>query len=158
MHAQSLSREDPLKEEMATHPSIFKKFNFNWRMIALQYWFDFCHTSTWVNHRYTYVPSLPPPTLSHPSRLLHPSIFAWKIPWTEEHKKKRRWKTESSVIPGSQRMSFTAEKSSSRTGNTFTNTKTKVNCWLKLCSSVISGRHSISELYCSSQRGLIHRG
>ena len=37
---------------------------------ALQYCFSFCHTSTWVNHRYTYVPSLlnfPPtfPYLSH---------------------------------------------------------------------------------------------
>ena len=26
--------------------------------IALQYCVDFCHTSTWINHRYTYVPSL----------------------------------------------------------------------------------------------------
>ena len=25
---------------------------------TLQYWFDFCHTSTWINHRCTYVPSL----------------------------------------------------------------------------------------------------
>ena len=22
---------------------------FNWLMIGLQYWFDFCHTSTWIN-------------------------------------------------------------------------------------------------------------
>ena len=33
----------------------------------------FCHTSTWISHRYTYVPSLlnplPPPTPPHPSRL-----------------------------------------------------------------------------------------
>ena len=28
---------------------------FNWRMIALQYWFDFCHTLTWITHRCTYV-------------------------------------------------------------------------------------------------------
>ena len=27
-------------------------------MIALQYWFDFCHISTWISHRCTYVPSL----------------------------------------------------------------------------------------------------
>ena len=39
-------------------------------LIALQYWFDFCHTSTWIGHRCIYVPSLPPPTFSHPSRLL----------------------------------------------------------------------------------------
>ena len=31
----------------------------------------FCHTSTWISHRYTYVPSLLnfPPTPPHPSRL-----------------------------------------------------------------------------------------
>ena len=37
---------------------IFLIFIFNWLMIALQYWFDFCHTLTWINHSYTYVPSL----------------------------------------------------------------------------------------------------
>ena len=26
-------------------------------MIALQYWFDFCHSSTWINYGYTYVPA-----------------------------------------------------------------------------------------------------
>ena len=31
---------------------------FNWRIIALQYWFHFCHTSTWISHRCTYGPSL----------------------------------------------------------------------------------------------------
>ena len=34
------------------------KFTFNWRIIALPYCcVSFCHTSTWINHRYTYVPS-----------------------------------------------------------------------------------------------------
>ena len=51
-----------------------KLFIFNWRMIALQYYVGFCHTSIWISHRYTYVPSLfyllPHPTPSHPSRLL----------------------------------------------------------------------------------------
>ena len=58
---------------------------FNWLMIGLQYWFDFCHTSTWVNHKCTFVPSLlnlpptsrpfPPPAHSHLSRLLQsPSL------------------------------------------------------------------------------------
>ena len=28
------------------------------RIIALKYCFDFSHTSTWISHRYTYVPSL----------------------------------------------------------------------------------------------------
>jgi len=42
-------------------------FFFNWRIIALQCSVGFCHTSTWINHRYTYAPSLLnlPPTLQH---------------------------------------------------------------------------------------------
>ena len=33
-------------------------FNFNWRIITLQYCDSFCHTSTWISRTYTYVPSL----------------------------------------------------------------------------------------------------
>ena len=33
-------------------------FIFNWRIIALQYCVGFCHTSAWISHRYTHVPSL----------------------------------------------------------------------------------------------------
>ena len=47
--------------------------SLNWRVIALQNSVVFCHTSTWISHRYTYIPSwtsLPPPSLSHPSRLI----------------------------------------------------------------------------------------
>ena len=42
-------------------------FFFNWRIISLQHCLDFCHTSTCIDHRYTYIPSLLnlPPT-SHP--------------------------------------------------------------------------------------------
>ena len=42
----------------------------NWTEIALQYCIDFCHTLTWISHRYTYVPSLfnLSPTPSHLSR------------------------------------------------------------------------------------------
>ena len=42
-------------------------FFFNQRIVALQYCVGFCHTATWISHRYTYVPSLSdlPPT-SHP--------------------------------------------------------------------------------------------
>ena len=29
----------------------FLKFIFNRRIIALQYWFDFCQASTWISHR-----------------------------------------------------------------------------------------------------------
>ena len=40
-----------------------------WRIIALQYYVGFCHTSTWVSHRYTHGPSswtsLPPPIPPH---------------------------------------------------------------------------------------------
>ena len=45
----------------------FSLFIFNWRITALQYCAAFCHTSTWVSHSYTHVPSLLkfPPT-SHP--------------------------------------------------------------------------------------------
>ena len=49
-------------------PLYFLKFFFisNWRIITLQYWAVFCHTSTWVSHRFTNVPSLlkPHPTSS----------------------------------------------------------------------------------------------
>ena len=47
---------------------IFYLFIFNWRLIALQYWFDFRHTSTWICHRCTYVSSLLnlPPTSDLP--------------------------------------------------------------------------------------------
>ena len=33
-------------------------FLFNWRIIALQYSVGLCPTSTWIRHRYPYVPSL----------------------------------------------------------------------------------------------------
>ena len=42
-------------------PNLFKFIYlniFNWRIIALQYYIGFCHISTWINHRYTCVPSL----------------------------------------------------------------------------------------------------
>ena len=43
-----------------------KKTFFNWRIIALQNFVVFCHTSTRISHKYIHVPSLPhlPP---HPS-------------------------------------------------------------------------------------------
>ena len=38
--------------------------NFNWKIITLQYCDDFCHTSTWISHWYTFFPlswtSFPP--------------------------------------------------------------------------------------------------
>ena len=44
-------------------------FFFNWRIIASKYCVGFCHTSTWISHRCTYVPSLlnlPPTSLPTP--------------------------------------------------------------------------------------------
>ena len=46
----------------------------NWRKSALKYFVVFCQTSTWISHRYTYIPfplNLPPsPSPSHPARLI----------------------------------------------------------------------------------------
>ena len=55
---------------------IFYLFIFNWRLIALQYWFDFHHTSAWICHRCTYVSSLLnlPPTSHHSTLLQSPSL------------------------------------------------------------------------------------
>ena len=51
------------------------EFIFKWRIIALQCYIGFCHTSTQISHRYMYVPSL----LNLPSTL-HPipSLWMWK--------------------------------------------------------------------------------
>ena len=37
---------------------------FNWRIITLQYWDDFCHTSTWFSHRCACVTPILNPLLS----------------------------------------------------------------------------------------------
>ena len=46
---------------------IFKKI-FDQRIIALQYFVDFCHTTMWISHKYTYTPpslfTLPPRPLT----------------------------------------------------------------------------------------------
>ena len=57
---------------------------FNWRIIALQYYIGFCHTATWISHKYPYVSSpwkLPPTqTPSHPSRChTAPSCTPWVV-------------------------------------------------------------------------------
>ena len=55
----------------------FILFIFNWRIIALQCCVGLCHTSTWISHRYTHVPSLLnlPPT-SHPSSCHRAPVWA----------------------------------------------------------------------------------
>ena len=40
------------------HFLFFKLIYLNWRIITLQYCDSLCHTSTWIGHRYTSVPSL----------------------------------------------------------------------------------------------------
>ena len=55
-------------------------FIFNWRIIALQYCVGFCHTSTWIIHRYTYVPSF----LNIPrSSLSVPPLYVFTEHWFE---------------------------------------------------------------------------
>ena len=56
------------------HPAnIFFHYVFNWRIVALQCCVGFCHTTTCISHKYTYIPSLlnlpSIPYPSHPSRL-----------------------------------------------------------------------------------------
>ena len=41
---------------------------FNWRIIALQYCIGFCHTATWISHRYA---MSPPSWTSFPSKFLY---------------------------------------------------------------------------------------
>ena len=55
--------------------SSFSKI-FYWRIIDLQYFVGFCHTSAWISLKYTYISPLLnlPPTPFHPSRL---SQRAW---------------------------------------------------------------------------------
>ena len=59
-------------------------FCFNWRITALQYCVGLCHTSTWISHRYTYVPSLwnLPPT-SHPSKFWQRPRFEFPESYSE---------------------------------------------------------------------------
>ena len=56
----------------------FLLFMFNWRITALQYCVGFCHTSAWLSHKYTYVPSLLNlPPASHPFPPLEVVIEPW---------------------------------------------------------------------------------
>ena len=82
---RSLGQEGPLEKEMATHSSILAwripwteepgslqsmglqgRKQLKWlSTTALQYCVGFCHTSTWISHRYTYVFSLTLQPSSH---------------------------------------------------------------------------------------------
>jgi len=62
-----------IDQNNCTYLYLFLNFIFHWAIIALHYCIGFCHTSTCISHRYTYVPSLLklplPPNPSPPSRL-----------------------------------------------------------------------------------------
>ena len=78
----------------------FSFFIFNlfyWRIIALQSCVGFCHTSPWISHRYTYVPSLlnPPPIslepiiqreVSQKEKITYVSARVWNL-------ERRSWRT-----------------------------------------------------------------
>ena len=58
---------------------LFFPFIFiSWRLITWQYCSGFCHTLTWISHRFTCVPQPEPPShlLPHPIPLGHPSAPA----------------------------------------------------------------------------------
>ena len=61
-------------------------FIFSWRIVTWQYCIGFCHMSTWISHRYTYVPSLLylPPT-SQSSRLLQSPCLSFLIHRVNSH-------------------------------------------------------------------------
>ena len=65
------------KEGLVDELDFVQPFFFNFLLIfALHYYIGFCHSSTWVSHRHTYVPSLLNlPPISHPS---HPSRLSQK--------------------------------------------------------------------------------
>ena len=54
-------------------------FNFNWRIITLQYCGSFCHTSAWISHMCTCTPPswtpLPPSFPPYPSGLSQSTSF-----------------------------------------------------------------------------------
>ena len=68
---------------------LIKLFIFNWRLIALQYCISFCHTSTWIGHRYAHVrlswTSLPPPppTPVQPSRFSKSTSFELPVAYSK---------------------------------------------------------------------------
>ena len=54
---------------------------FNWRIVALQNFVVFCQTSTWISHRYIYIPSLLnlPPHPTPPGWYRAPARVSWAI-------------------------------------------------------------------------------
>ena len=63
--------------------NLFLNLFFYWRIIALQNFISFCQTSTWISHRYTYIPSLmnlpPSPSPSPLGWYRAPVWVSWAI-------------------------------------------------------------------------------
>ena len=69
-----LQLKSKLEKDALSMFYLFLKFSFifNWRIVTLQYGDGFYHTSTWIGHRHTHVPSLlnlPPTSLPIPPPL-----------------------------------------------------------------------------------------
>ena len=58
MEYYSSMRKKEILPFVTTWMCLKKIFFPHWRLIALQYCVGLCHTSAWISHRYTYVPSL----------------------------------------------------------------------------------------------------
>ena len=82
-------------------PGIFFKvfffFNFNWRLITLQYCGSFCHTFTWISHGCTCFPHPEPSSHfpPHPIPQGHPSAPALS---TLSHASNLDWQSVSHMI------------------------------------------------------------
>ena len=63
----------------------FTVWDTSWRIIALQCWVAFCLITTWIGHKYTYVPYLlklpAPPPLHLVSFLKEGEFLAEEVPW-----------------------------------------------------------------------------
>ena len=72
-------------------------FNFNWRLITLQYCGDFCHTFIWLSHECTCVTHPDPPSHlpPHPIPQGHPSAPALS---TLSHASNLDWRSISHMI------------------------------------------------------------
>ena len=67
MGSQRVRHDWTTQHTMLNIEPFFNLFTFNWRIIAPQSCVGFCHISTWISCRYTYIPSLLslPPTSYH---------------------------------------------------------------------------------------------
>ena len=57
-------------------------FIFDWKIIALQYFVGFCHTTMWISYKYTYIPSLLSLSPTHPHPRLIPLSHHRAPSWT----------------------------------------------------------------------------